>query len=162
MKVHSTEFKHTCGQARRWRYLENLQFSDRYDDVTCKVCLEKIQGWSNLARRIEQSLTAIGIAGHINHEAIPACNSCHYYCGSGHLPCAVHPYLQVDCPDFQQKEEVVAGTVVAGINGWYRVVPRRHIDSTPALRCQCDSGLSVLSCDRAHHWRRLAFGSCSD
>jgi hypothetical protein len=78
----------------------------------------------------------------INFAAAKVCNSCHYYSGSGYLPCAVHPCLQADCPDFQQKEAAIKITTVTydapgGVSvnprGWYRVLPRRHIDSMPAI-----------------------------
>jgi hypothetical protein len=71
----------------------------------------------------------------INHEAAPKCNFCHYYSGSGYLPCAVRPSLQVDCPNFLQKEE----SDKFAVNTWvcepirYRLVPRRHIDLFPVI-----------------------------
>ena len=78
----------------------------------------------------------------IDYKTAIACNSCHYYCGSGYLPCAVHPYLQENCPDFRQKEAAIKintttydspGDVSVSPCGWYRVVPRRHIDSMPVI-----------------------------
>jgi hypothetical protein len=88
----------------------------------------------------------------INFAAAKVCNRCHYYSGSGYLPCAVHPYLQADCPDFQQKEDSIkpklqtcdrlvintitydaSGDVSVSPCGWYRVLPRRHNDSMPAI-----------------------------
>jgi len=74
----------------------------------------------------------------ISYEAAIACNSCHYYCGSEYLPCAVHPCLQENCPDFRQKEKddnrntgtcLFAGGV--GPGGWYQIVPRDSFPVAP-------------------------------
>jgi hypothetical protein len=78
----------------------------------------------------------------INHEAVPACNFCQYYSGSGHLPCAVHPYLQVDCPDFQQKEAV--DVEVVNVNGWYQVRHHAVIARGSSRRVLPDALLAAL------------------
>jgi hypothetical protein len=92
MKVHATRFKNTCGQARRWKYLENLQFSDRPDEVTCKVCIERLQGWHEFVERLARS----------SHPK--ACKTCSYYHGFAGVICAVHPHGKEDCPDREDVE----------------------------------------------------------
>ena len=76
----------------------------------------------------------------ISYETAIVCNSCHYYCGSGYLPCAVHPYLQENCPDFRQKEKddnLNTGTCLfaggVGPGGWYRIVPRNLSPVAPEI-----------------------------
>ena len=96
MKVHSVEWKNTCGQARRWRYLENLQFSDRPEQVTCKVCIGYLQEWRLFCQKMERS----------RHPT--ACKTCSYYHGEAGVICAVHPVGKEGCPD---REEVSNGKI---------------------------------------------------